>query len=476
MSAHTILVEFTVRDGALPRFLELVRANAAASLKDEPGCHRFEVFVPDDGRRVVLYEEYRDRDAFADHCRAPHFDAFDTATAPMVVAKRVTELGPASVAAKVALVQAGIPAPSKTKSAPKQVVETEIQERTVAAGDLLALAVDIFERTGVPADEARIVANALVEADLRGMQSHGVLRVPIYVEKIRAGGFRAGHKGTVVRETNGTALLDAEDGLGQVVSLRAMDLAIGKARATGIGAVGVLNSNHFGEAAHYVIHAAQRDMIGIIATNGSPNMPALGGTTKMTGPLPFTAAVPTGSDSPFVIDAALGVTNRGKLIYLAERGERIPLGWGVDRDARPTDDPACVLDGGWILPIGGHKGFGITMFLEILSGVLTGARVGSEIRDLYNAPRNQAQGLGHFCIAIDPSAFMPIDLFKARMDAMIRMVKASKLAPGVERMVIPGEPEVEAKRRRNVEGIPLTTGVLDQLNALARELGSSRAI
>jgi len=122
-----------------------------------------------------------------------------------------------------------------------------------------------------------------------------------------------------------------------VVSLRAMDLAIEKARVTGIGAVGVFNSNHFGEAAHYVIRAAERNMIGVIATNGSPNMPALGGTTKMTGPLPFTAAVPTGIGPPFVIDAALGVTNRGKLIYLAERGERIPLGWGVDRDARSTD-------------------------------------------------------------------------------------------------------------------------------------------
>jgi LDH2 family malate/lactate/ureidoglycolate dehydrogenase/quinol monooxygenase YgiN len=474
MSAHKILVEFKLRSGTRPRFVELVRANAAASLKDEKGCRRFDVFVPEDGDRVVLYEEYDDRNAFADHCLAPHFHAFDVTVAPMVAAKSVTELAIAPTATKEALVPPGISAPSKSIS--HAVPETEVHERNVAAGELLELAVDIFSRAGVPTDEARTVANALVEADLRGMQSHGVLRIPIYVEKIRAGGFRAGHKGTIVRDSRGTALLDAEDGLGQVVSLRAMDLAIDKARATGIGAVGVLNSNHFGEAAHYVIHAAERDMIGIIATNGSPNMPALGGTTKVTGPLPFTAAVPTATDPPFVIDAALGVTNRGKLIYLAERGERIPLGWGVDRDARPTDDPARVLDGGWILPIGGHKGFGITMFLEILSGVLTGAHVGSEIRDLYNAPRDEPQGLGHFCIAIDPAAFMPIELFKARMDAMIRMVKSSKLAPGVERMVIPGEPEVEAKRRRSIEGIPLATSVLDQLNALARELGSPRAV
>jgi LDH2 family malate/lactate/ureidoglycolate dehydrogenase/quinol monooxygenase YgiN len=459
---HTILVEFKLRPGMRARFVERVRANAAASLRDEPGCRRFDVFAPEPGDDVVLYEEYGDQAAFAEHCRSPHFRLFDDEVAAMVASKRVTVLD--------------APTPPAMPTLNPAAATAMQQERNVAAADLLALATDVLVRAGTSPDEAYVVANALVEADLRGMQSHGVLRIPIYVEKIRAGGFRAGQRGTIVRESSSTALLDGEDGLGQVISLRAMDLAIDKARATGIGAVGVRNSNHFGEAAHYVIRAVERDMIGLIATNGSPNMPALGGTTKMTGPLPFTAAVPVGSGSPFVIDAALGVTNRGKLIYMAERGERIPLGWGVDRDARPTDDPARVLDGGWILPIGGHKGFGITLFLEILSGVLTGARVGSEIRDLYSAPRNQSQGLGHFCIAIDPSAFMLLDEFKARMDAMIGMIRSSKLAPGVRRMIIPGEPEVEAKRQRCIDGIPLATGVLDQLNALARELGSPHAI
>jgi LDH2 family malate/lactate/ureidoglycolate dehydrogenase/quinol monooxygenase YgiN len=469
---YKIVVEFKVRRGTLPRFVELVRDNASSSLRDESGCRRFEVFVPDSEEEVILYEEYRDLSAFDEHCSSAHFREFNDAVASMVMSKRVTEIRVNPVADDNDVGNDVGKAVGKT---------TVAKERKVDARDLLALAVDVFVRAGTSMEEAQIVANALVEADLRGMQSHGVLRIPIYVEKIRAGGFRArgagaAQCGVIVRESAGTALIDGQDGLGQVISLRAMDLAVDKARATGIGAVGVFNSNHFGEAAHYVIHAAERGMIALIATNGSPNMPALGGTTKMTGPLPFTAAVPVGSGPPFVIDAALGVTNRGKLIYMAERGERIPLGWGVDRDARPTDDPARVLDGGWILPIGGHKGFGITLFLEILSGVLTGALVGSEIRDLYNAPRSESQGLGHFCISIDPEAFMPIDRFKARMDAMMRMIRGSKLAPGVERMVIPGDPEMEAKRGRSVEGIPLAAGVLDQLNALARELGSPHSI
>jgi len=349
-------------------------------------------------------------------------------------------------------------------------------ETLVDAERLLALSEDIFLRVGMPPDEAALVADALVLADLRGMQSHGVLRVPIYAEKIRAGGFRPGFKGRVVRETAGTVLLDGEGGIGQVLTIAAMDRAIDKAKQCGIGAAGVFNSNHHGEAAYYALHAIKRDIISMVATNGSPNMPAWGGQTKMTGPLPFTAGVPTMDEQPFVIDAALGVTNRGKLIYLADKGEKIPFGWGVDRNAQPTDDPAKVLDGGWILPIGGHKGFGITMFIEILSGVLTGALVGNAIRDLYNAPRDQAQGLGHFCIAIDPEAFMPIDQFKSRMDDMIRMIKASELAPGNSRMIIPGQIEFEKEGDRRAHGIPLAVKLVDQLRQLGRALGSSHSI
>jgi LDH2 family malate/lactate/ureidoglycolate dehydrogenase len=345
-------------------------------------------------------------------------------------------------------------------------------EAPVDAGKLLSLIVDIFERAGMPDDEAALVADALVLADLRGMHSHGVLRTTIYVDKIRGGGFRPGRKGRVVRETGGTVLLDGEDGIGQVLTIAAMDRAIDKARKNGIGAAGVFNSNHHGEAAYYILHALKSDMIGIVATNGSPNMPAWGGTTKMTGPLPFTAGAPAQDELPFLIDAALGVTNRGKLIYIADKGEKIPFGWGVDRNAKPTDEPSRILDGGWILPIGGHKGFGITMFIEILSGVLTGALIGSAIRDLYNDPHEQPQGLGHFCIAIDPEAFMPIAQFKRRMDEMIRMIKASALAPGNERMIIPGQLEFEKEKARRLQGIPLAVKLISQLRKLGSDLGS----
>ena len=463
MTPYTILVEFILHEGALEQFLPLLEANAATSLRVEPGCKRFDVLLPaQEHDRVLLYEIYEDITAFRLHADAPHFQEFARKSEGLVRDKKITELSLRDLATA-----------DDVKAPP--VTPTLGTERCVSADRLRDLAADIFARAGTPDTEARLVANTLVEADLRGMQSHGVLRVPIYTEKISAGGFKPGHVGTILRQTSGTVLVDGEHGLGQVVTMHAMELAMQKAGATGIGAAGVLNSNHFGEAAYYVLEAAKRGMIAIVATNGSPNMPALGGMTKMTGPLPFTAAVPTNGE-PFCIDAALGMTNRGKLIYLAQSGASIPLGWGVDKEGRATEDPKRVLEGGWILPIGAHKGFGITMFIEILSGVLTGASVGSHIRDLYNAPRDVPQGLGHFCIAIDPAAFMPLERFKSRMDEMISMVKASKLAPGVARMVIPGEPETESKARRLREGIPLSESLLTELNALARSVGSTLTV
>lgn len=347
------------------------------------------------------------------------------------------------------------------------------RERKVDSTKLRRFILDILQLCDMSIEEREILADTLVAADLRGMRSHGCLRLPIYVEKIRAGGFRAGRKGRVERETDSIVLLDGEDGVGQVLAVRAMDEAMRKARGRGIGAAGVTRSNHYGEAAYYVLHAVRNNMIGMIMTNGSPNMPPWGGTTKMTGPLPFTVGVPTSNEHPFILDAALGMTNKGKLIYLAEQGLPIPPGWGVDNLGRPTENPQHVLDGGWILPIGGHKGFGITMFLEILAGVLTGGAIGSEIRDLYDVDRAKPQGVGHFAIAIDPAAFMPLDQFKQRMDYMIRMMKSSKPAPGTEVIKIPGEIEFDNEERHRREGVPISDTVLGQLNRLSHDVGSN---
>jgi LDH2 family malate/lactate/ureidoglycolate dehydrogenase len=344
-------------------------------------------------------------------------------------------------------------------------------ERLVDAAALERFVAEVFERAGAPRDEAERVADALVSADARGMTSHGVMRVPMYMKKVRAGGFKVGTKGKILRETASIILLDGEDGLGQVITWRAMEEAIRKARDAGAGIVGVLRSNHFGEGAYYALHAIKNDMIGLLTTNGSSNTPAHGGRTMVAGNLPLTVGVPTDKELPILLDMAMCASSKGKIAYAAKKGERIPPGWAVDSNGQPTDDPQKVLDGGWILPIGGYKGWGLILILDILSGVLTGARLGLEITDLFTGEPSSPQGLGHFVMAINVEAFMPVAEFKRRMDARIRSIKQSELLPGVTEILMPGERELKLERERRKNGIPLSVNVLDQIAVVAKELG-----
>lgn len=344
-------------------------------------------------------------------------------------------------------------------------------ERLIPAETLGRFLRAVMRAAGLPETEAGIMAEALLRADLRGMHSHGAVRVPIYVAKIRAGGFRPGLAGRVLKDGPAVRLIDAQDGIGQVFAMRAMDEAIGKARGQGIGACGVINSNHFGEGAPYVLRAAEAGLVGLIATNSAAIMPVWGGRVPMTGPLPVTIAAPAGRHPPFVLDAALGATSRGKLLVAAAEGRKVPPGVGTDAAGRPTDDPRAILDGGAILPIGGHKGWGIILALEILSGVLTGGALGAELHDLFDPDRGAPQRLAHFAIAIDVAHFMLVEAFRARMDALIDGIKASERAEGVEEILIPGEIEHRRESERRRTGVPLGPGLIAELDALAAELG-----
>jgi LDH2 family malate/lactate/ureidoglycolate dehydrogenase len=228
----------------------------------------------------------------------------------------------------------------------------------------------LLAAAGAEDEDARHVASALVAADARGMHSHGVSRLPVYVRRIAAGGARAGVAGTLVKETAATAVLDGEDGIGQVIAMRAMREAIRKARETGAGVVAVRRSNHFGEGAYYVAEAVAEGMIGLITTNGSPNMRYWGGRTSVLGTLPLAVGVPAGEEPPIILDLAFGTVSKGKILQAAARGEKIPTSWAVDRSGRATDDPQAVLDGGWTLPVGAYKGSGLILIMEVLSGPL----------------------------------------------------------------------------------------------------------
>ena len=232
---------------------------------------------------------------------------------------------------------------------------TNNEDYLLDAARLERLVSVILEKVAVPVENAAIMAHSLVTADLRGMNSHGILRLPIYVRRLRDGGFRPDRNGRIVRETPGTVLIDGEDGLGAVVTCHAMDEAIRRARTTGIAAAGVFNSNHNGEGAFYALRAIAANMIGICTTNGSPNMPPWGSLTKMTGPLPLTVGVPAGEEWPLVLDLALGMSSRGRILYYADKKIPLPDGWLVDAEGRPTNDAEHIRQGGWILPIGGYK-------------------------------------------------------------------------------------------------------------------------
>jgi LDH2 family malate/lactate/ureidoglycolate dehydrogenase len=328
----------------------------------------------------------------------------------------------------------------------------------------------LLKKVAVPAENAALVARSLVAADLRGMNSHGILRLPIYVRRLRDGGSHPDRSGRIVRETPGTVLIDGEDGLGAVVTCRAMDEAIRRARTTGIAAAGVCNSNHNGEGAFYALRAVEAGMIGICTTNGSPNMPPWGGRTKMTGPLPLTVGVPAGEEWPLVLDLALGVSSRGKILYYADKKIPLPDGWLVDAEGRPTNDAEHIRQGGWILPIGGYKGWGLITVMEVLAGVLTGGPLGRDIVELY-ADTGKAQKIGHFLIAIDVGAFMEPDVFRSRMDGYIRMLKSSEPANGTAGVIIPGEPEFRKAKEQRLNGLKITCKVVDEVLALAEELG-----
>lgn len=286
-------------------------------------------------------------------------------------------------------------------------VPGESATMAIVASRLTSFVTKVLERIGVPSQDARTVADTLVEADLRGVHSHGVMRLPNYVQRIQAGLVRAAARLEVTVEGAAFARMDACNSLGQVASVAGMDLAIGKARGAGVGVVGVAHSTHFGAAAYYVMRAAAEQMIGIAITNTLPLMPPTGGAAAVVGNNPIAYAIPAGSHRPVVLDIATSIVARGKVQRAQGRGERIPLGWGVDRHGAPTERPEEVMNGGMLLPVGGHKGFGLAMVFDLLCGPLTGAGWSAGIAGLALPEHNRPQDVGHLFMALDVGRFRP---------------------------------------------------------------------
>jgi len=358
-----------------------------------------------------------------------------------------------------------------------------MKEPRVRAETLRHFCQQVFERLGVPSEDAAITADVLVAADLRGINSHGVARLKRYVDGLCAGMMIANPRVQVIRESLSTALIDGGGGLGQPIGVRAMRSAIEKAREGGAGFVAVRNSNHYGIAGYYAIMALDYDCIGISMTNASPLVVPTFGRKAILGTNPISVAAPAGQERPFVLDMATSVVPQGKLELYGRLEKPLLKGWAVDERGRTTTDAGAILRrlserlGGGILPLGGegeewggHKGYGLALMVDILSGILGGAGYADGVHPKGERGKVKPGNVGHFFGALLIEAFRPLDEFKADMDDLIRRLKGSAKAEGESRIYIHGEKEWEMEEERRKRGIPLHPQVVATMEEIAEEL------
>lgn len=337
----------------------------------------------------------------------------------------------------------------------------------IAPDRLEAFCRDLFVNAGVPIETASIVAQSLVYADLRGVDSHGVVRCEIYLERIAKGMVDALARPKISRDDGPVGLVDGQNGFGAFVGVKTLEASIERARTFGIGAVGANNSNHFGTAAFYVERAVREGFGLIVLSNASQTMPATGGVRPFLGTNPIAFGFPTGRDVPFILDMATSLVARGKIIMAAKKGLDIPLGWAVDEKGAPTTSAQAALTGA-VLPLGGAKGSGLSMAIDILSGVLTGAGFGPSVRNMYE-DWEKPQNVGHFFIAIDIERFIGRKQFEERMGAFIDLLKAEPKAEGVPELLFAGEVEHKITEERRNNGLLLPNQLIEDLIRLGRE-------
>jgi len=353
----------------------------------------------------------------------------------------------------------------------------------VNADVLKDFCVRVFRKLEVPEEDARITAEVLIAADLRGVDSHGVARLRRYVRGLSNGMMLPEPDVQVVNETPVTALIDAGGGLGQPVSFRAMERAIDKAKEFGAGFVTVRNSNHYGIAGYYAMMALDHDCIGISMTNASALVLPTFGRDAMLGTNPIAVAAPAGEEWPYVLDMATSTVPRGKVEVYNRLGKPMPLGWATDETGTPSTDTGRVLDnfksraGGGLLPLGGagelmsgHKGYGLALLVEVMCAALSGSAFSYGTYPVAADGSPLPADIGHFFGAWRVDAFRPVDEFKAAMDVLQRQLRNAPKAEGAERIYIHGEKEWEQKERRSREGIPLNPKVYADLQAIGEEL------
>ena len=326
-----------------------------------------------------------------------------------------------------------------------------------------------FQAVGISRVESTSIAELMVRADVQGSEGHGVFRLPQYVRRIKGGAVNVKPDIRVVREAAGMALVEGDNGMGHLVMRFATEKAIEKAKSAGVAWVGVKWSNHAGPASLYASMPAERDMIGLYLAVGNANhLPPWGGLDMLLSTNPIAVAVPAAEEPAIVLDMATTVAAYGKVKTKAQRGETMPEGWMMDRSGRPLTDPKRANEG-FLLPIGGYKGYGLALVFGLLAGTLNGAAMGRDVVD-FNADNTTPTNTGHAIVAINVAAFQPVAEFKKSVDVLVRDLRGSQRLPGVDRIRLPGEGSHAARADRLQHGIPLPAPLVASLQQLAAEL------
>lgn len=328
---------------------------------------------------------------------------------------------------------------------------------------------DLLIRAQAKAEEAAIVTDSLIYAELRGVGSHGIIRLDSYMRRLERGLINREAAMPLVTETPACALLDAEGGFGQVAGVKAVDIAIRKAEALGVGVVSVKNSNHFGVSAYYAVRAIARNMAAIVLTNAGPAMTPYNGTVPLLGTNPFASAVPVKSGAPMVLDMATSEVAKGKIRKALANGEQIPLGWAVDKGGNPTTDPKAALEG-TVCPIGGAKGAGLALMIDLFSGVFSGSSLTGEARGVTDT--SGPARVGHLFIVLNPAFFSGVEKFLEDTAAVGERIHSQKPADGT-RVFLPGEIEAENEIRNREHGITLPLNLVATVNDYAKRYGSA---
>lgn len=340
----------------------------------------------------------------------------------------------------------------------------------VDADALRAACAELLEANGVPRDKAAVVADALVDSDLRGVESHGVLRLESYLEHVSVGNIDPRGECSVVSSHGMVMVADGNNGFGQVVGRRAIGMAIEAATQHGAGLVLVKNSNHLGNLAYYASLACEHDMIGITLSNASAVMAPWGGMGNHIGNNPLAVAVPLDGEPAIVLDISMSVAARGKILDLFNKGERIPAGWALGPDGRETTDPKDALAGS-LMPFGGHKGSGLAIMVEVLTAVLSGSPFGRELGRVFPVERGKRQSFSHLFGALAIGSFTAVADFYRHLRHYLDYVKGCPVAPGHAEVLLPGELELRTKEHRQREGIPVPIEVWRRLEARAGRHG-----